>query len=90
MDWKTLLTAFGLIFVAELGDKTQLAVLTMSAESGKPWMVFIGAALALTVISLIAALVGGLLAQYVPQNIIRYVSGGLFILFGILIIFNKL
>src|SRR5512136_1332336 len=37
---KTFLSAFGLIFLAELGDKTQLAAITMSAETGKPWHVF--------------------------------------------------
>jgi putative Ca2+/H+ antiporter (TMEM165/GDT1 family) len=45
MDWKTLGTTFGAIFVAELGDKTQLAALTLSANARAKWAVFAGSAL---------------------------------------------
>jgi putative Ca2+/H+ antiporter (TMEM165/GDT1 family) len=47
MDLRILLTTFGIIFLAEMGDKTQLAAMTMAADSKKPWAVFIGASLAL-------------------------------------------
>jgi len=50
MDWRVLLTTFGVIFLAEMGDKTQLAAMTMSAQSKRPWAVFIGASLALTAV----------------------------------------
>jgi len=45
MDWRVLLTTFGVIFLAEMGDQTQLAAMTMSAQTKRPWAVFIGAAL---------------------------------------------
>ena len=51
MDWRVFLTTFGVIFLAEMGDKTQLAAMTMSAQTKKPWAVFIGSALALTAVS---------------------------------------
>src|SRR5436190_11904547 len=58
MDWKTLASTFGAIFVAELGDKTQLAALSMSAGSRAKWAVFAGSALALITTSAIAVLAG--------------------------------
>src|ERR1051326_8015494 len=51
MDWRVLFTTFGVIFLAEMGDKTQLAAMTMAAESKKPWAVFLGASLALVAVS---------------------------------------
>ena len=50
MDLRVLLTTFGIIFLAEMGDKTQLAAMTMAADSKKPWAVFIGASLALAAV----------------------------------------
>ena len=41
MDWRVLLTTFGIIFLAEMGDKTQLAAMTMAAQTKKPWAVFL-------------------------------------------------
>ena len=53
-----LASTFGTVFVAELGDKTQLATLLLSAQSGSPWLVFLGAALALICSSLVGVLLG--------------------------------
>ena len=61
MDWRVFLTTFGVIFLAEMGDKTQLAAMTMAAQSKKPWAVFIAAALALTAVSAIGVLAGSVL-----------------------------
>jgi putative Ca2+/H+ antiporter (TMEM165/GDT1 family) len=47
MDWRVILTTFGVIFLAELGDKTQLAAMTLAAQTRRPWAVFIGASVAL-------------------------------------------
>ena len=58
MDWRVVLTTFGVIFLAEMGDKTQLAAMTMAAQTKKPWAVFIAAALALTAVSAIGVLAG--------------------------------
>ena len=59
MDWRVLASTFGLIFLAELGDKTQLAAIAMSAESRSPIAVFVGAVLALALVTLIGVAVGG-------------------------------
>jgi Ca2+/H+ antiporter, TMEM165/GDT1 family len=69
------LTAFVTIFLAELGDKTQLATLLMSAESNSPWIVFAGAASALLATSLLGVIVGRWLAQRVPENTLKTAAG---------------
>lgn len=83
MDWKVLASTFGLLFLAELGDKTQLAVISMTCKTGKPWMVFVGAALALIVVTLIGAFAGQLIAQYVPVAVINKVAAALFVVMGV-------
>jgi Ca2+/H+ antiporter, TMEM165/GDT1 family len=69
------LTAFITIFLAELGDKTQLATLLMSAESKSPWVVFAGAASALLATSLLGVLIGRWLAQQVSEETLKTVAG---------------
>ena len=82
MWWNALLAAFGLTFVAELGDKTQLVILTLSAKYGfKP--VFLGAASAFALLNALAVSVGVLLYEFVPDNVIKYTVSGVFILFGL-------
>ncbi|MDQ3175219.1 MAG: TMEM165/GDT1 family protein, partial [Acidobacteriota bacterium] len=66
MDWRVFLTTFGVIFLAEMGDKTQLAAMTMAAQSKRPWTVFIGSALALTAVSAIGVVVGSVVGNYIP------------------------
>ena len=56
--WIVFSSTFITIFLAEMGDKTQLVTLLMSAESQAPWIVFIGAALALIATSLIGVSIG--------------------------------
>lgn len=88
MDWKLLVTTFGAIFLAELGDKTQLATLTLSAGASSKWAVFLGSALALIATSAIAVLVGGALSRIVPEEWIRRIAGGVFILLGVVYVFG--
>jgi len=83
MDWKVLASTFGLLFLAELGDKTQLAVISMTCKTGKPWMVFLGAALALIIVTLIGAFAGQLIAQYVPVAVINKIAAALFVVMGV-------
>ena len=90
MDWKILGTAFVTLFLAELGDKTQLAIITMSSKSDSKWAIFIGASLALVLVSLIAVLVGGVLSQYVPTEWLQRVVAVAFIVIGVLMLFGKL
>ena len=61
-------TSFATIFIAELGDKTQIATFMLSAESGHPIIVFIGSALALIFSSIIGVLVGKWIANKIPAK----------------------
>lgn len=89
MDLRVLLTTFGIIFLAEMGDKTQLAAMTMSAQTKRPWAVFIGASLALAAVSAIGVLVGGVAGQYVPLEWVKRIAAGLFIVIGVLMLMGK-
>lgn len=89
MDWRVLLTTFGVIFLAEMGDKTQLAAMTMSAQSQRPWMVFLGASIALVAVSALGVVVGTVFGNYVPLIWVKRVAAFSFILIGILILFDK-
>jgi putative Ca2+/H+ antiporter (TMEM165/GDT1 family) len=89
MDWRIFLTTFGVIFLAEMGDKTQLAAMTMAAQSKKPWAVFIGSALALTAVSAIGVVLGSVIGDYVPLVWIKRVAALSFILIGVLILLGK-
>jgi Ca2+/H+ antiporter, TMEM165/GDT1 family len=84
MDWKLLLTTFGTIFVAELGDKTQLATLSMAAEARAKWAVFCGAALALCASSAIAVIGGEAVGRVLPPVWLRRGAGAVFIALGLL------
>ena len=90
MDWKVLLTTFGLLFMAELGDKTQLAVISMTCKHGKPWPVFIGATLALAVVTALGVLGGQAVCQVVPAQVLRKVSAVAFVVLGVLMWFGVL
>ena len=89
MDFRVLLTTFGIIFRAEMGDKTQLAAMTMSAQTKRPWAVFIGASLALAAVSAIGVLVGGFAGQYVPLEWVKRIAAALFIVIGVLMLMGK-
>jgi len=84
MDWKTLFSTFGAIFVAELGDKTQLATLSLAAGARTKWSVFAGSALALVATSAIAVLAGTAVTRVVPAHWLRRIAGGVFIVLGVL------
>lgn len=90
MDWKVLGTAFVTLFLAELGDKTQLAIITLTAKTESRWAVFLGASLALVLVSLLAVLVGGVLTQYVPTEWLQRGVAVAFILVGVLMLFKIL
>ncbi|MDB4969209.1 MAG: hypothetical protein JWN44_4898 [Myxococcales bacterium] len=89
MDWKLLATTFGAVFIAELGDKTQLATLSMSSGQVNRLSVFLGSASALVCTSLLAVLAGGLITRYVPPQYLRRGAGAIFIVLGLLYIFRK-
>ncbi|HII61419.1 TMEM165/GDT1 family protein [Pyrococcus horikoshii] len=86
---KDVLQIFLLIFLAELGDKTQLATITFATKYG--WLkAFIGAVSALAVVNLIGALIGEKIGDYFTMSVINKAAGILFIIFGILIFFDKI
>jgi putative Ca2+/H+ antiporter (TMEM165/GDT1 family) len=89
MDFRVLLTTFGIIFLAEMGDKTQLAAMTMSAQTKRPWAVFLGASVALIAVSAIGVLVGGVVGQYVPLEWVKRVAAVAFIVIGVLMLAGK-
>jgi Ca2+/H+ antiporter, TMEM165/GDT1 family len=89
MDIKVLLMTFGMIFLAELGDKTQLATLTFAAESKSRLAVFLGSAGALVLTSLLAVLLGSVIARFVPTNYIKVAAGALFLVLGVWMIVSS-
>jgi putative Ca2+/H+ antiporter (TMEM165/GDT1 family) len=90
VDWRVILTTFGIIFLAELGDKTQLAAMTLAAQTRRPWAVLIGASIALACVSAIGVAVGGLLGEHLPMIWIKRASAVAFIIIGALILIGKL
>jgi putative Ca2+/H+ antiporter (TMEM165/GDT1 family) len=90
MNWKILMVTFITIFLAELGDKTQLAAIMMSSKTKSPISVYIGAMVAFAVITLLAVIVGAGITRYVPMHVIKNLSAASFIIIGILILVGKL
>jgi putative Ca2+/H+ antiporter (TMEM165/GDT1 family) len=89
MDWKVFLTTFGILFLAELGDKTQLAVISLTTETARPLGVFLGAIAALSVVTLIGVFFGHLIHQWVPASVLRKVAASVFIVVGLVMFFGK-
>ena len=88
MDFKLFISTFGLVFLAELGDKTQLATLSLSANYNSKISVFLGSAFALIVSSLLAVLFGAGLSRLLPPNYIQIGAGIFFIIIGIWILIS--
>ena len=81
-----LITSFSTIFLAELGDKTQLATLILSAQSGRPLIIFVGAALALIFTSLLGVIIGRWIANNLPRQRFTLVSGIIMLSLGIYLV----
>jgi len=90
MDWKIFGTAFITLFLAELGDKTQLAVITMTASTESKISIFLGASAALVVVTILGVVFGGVLSQYVPTEWLQRIVASAFIVIGLLMLFGKL
>ncbi len=86
MDWKLLFTVFISILLAEMGDKTQLAVLSCSGSSGKWLEVFLGSMLAFLVLTLTASILGSKINSLIDRKTVEKIAGALFILIGLTII----
>lgn len=83
VDWKIFLTIFAAVFVAELGDKTQLATMLFAADKAvNKYMVFFAASAALVVASAVGVLAGALLSEYINERYLHYIAGAGFIAIG--------
>ena len=83
MDWKIFLTIFGAVFVAELGDKTQLATMLFAADKEvNKYLVFMAASAALVVASAVGVLAGSLLSEFVNEKYLHYIAGAGFTVIG--------
>ena len=84
-----LLSTFLTIFIAELGDKTQLATLTLGGTSNKPLAVFLGSSIALVFASLMGALAGGSISNFVPEIILKSIASITFFIIGMRLFINS-
>ena len=84
--WTTFFSTFITIFFAEMGDKTQLATLLLSAQSGSPWIVFIGSGAALIATSLVGVLLGRYLAKILTPETLDIAAGMLLMVISILLL----
>ena len=84
-----LFSTFLAIFIAELGDKTQFATLTISGTSKKPVAVFLGSSSALVFASLLGALAGGSISTFVPEVILKSIASITFLIIGIRLLVNS-
>ena len=84
-----ILSTFLTIFIAELGDKTQIATLTMSGTSNKPLAVFLGSSTALVLASLVGALTGGSISNFVPEIVLKSIASVTFFILGMRLFINS-
>lgn len=83
-DWRAFGTTFSLLFLAELGDKTQLAVLGLASKQPSPWLIFAGGSLALTAVTALGVIGGQQLCRWIPQQLLLKISAGAFVVMGAL------
>ena len=76
-------STFVTVFLAEMGDKTQLTTITLSSTTNKPLAVFIGSSVALILATLLGALAGGSIANLIPAFLLKLLSGIVFLIIGI-------
>ena len=82
MDIPLLVSTFFTVFLAELGDKTQLATVALSGTSNRPLAVFVGSSSALVLASLLGALAGGSVASIVPTELLQLIASVGFLVIG--------
>ena len=76
-------TTFVTVFLAEMGDKTQLTTITLSSTTNKPLAVFIGSSIALILATLLGTMAGGSIANLIPAFLLKLLSGLVFLTIGI-------
>ncbi len=87
---KSIWLAFGAVFLAELGDKTQLAILAMKSKGFSGWGLFVGSMIAFSVLTALAIFFGGWLQTKIPVEMIQKIAAGSFIVIGLLMWFGKI
>ena len=90
MFWQTFLSTFGLVFLAELGDKTQLATMLLVAQEKSPAAVFAGSASALVLSSFIGVVAGLAITKVIPTSFIQTGAAIAFITIGVLMLVGKI
>ena len=89
MDWKIFTTIFIAVFIAELGDKTQLATMLFATDKEvNKYLVFMAASAALIVASAIGVLAGSLFSEFINEKYLHYIAGIGFILIGAFTLYN--
>ena len=86
--WRCFVSTFITIFLAELGDKTQVATLLLSAQSHQPWVVFGGAAAALVSTSLVGVLLGQWLAKFLTPKTLELATGSILAMVAVLLLID--
>jgi Ca2+/H+ antiporter, TMEM165/GDT1 family len=89
MDWQLLALSFSTVFISELGDKSQLATLSLSGSSKAPRYVFLGATAALLLASLIGVLLGDRLSQTLPTKPLKAIAALIFVLLSLRLLMTE-
>ncbi len=89
MDLRAFAVTFGLVFLAELGDKTQLTTMMLAARTRSPILIFAAAGLALVISSLIGVVFGEALTRLIPLRYIQIGAGISFVLIGGVLLVGK-
>lgn len=89
MDWQVFATTFSMIFIAEMGDKTQFAALAASAGTKSTWSVLLAVVLALSLAGVLGVVAGKFLGDFLNPETIRWISGSLFVCIGIWILIGR-
>jgi putative Ca2+/H+ antiporter (TMEM165/GDT1 family) len=89
MPLALLASTFATVFLAELGDKTQLAIVSLSGTTSRPGAVFAGSAAALVLASLLGAAAGGSLSALIPTNALQLAASAGFLVIGIRLILRS-
>ena len=90
MDLTLFISVFTTVFVAELGDKTQIATFALIGSTNKPYAVFLGSSSALILTSLIGALAGGSISSLLPEHILEATAAIIFIYLGTSLLVNSI
>ncbi len=90
MDWKLFVGTFFTIFLAELGDKTQMASLLLAARTKEIWTIFAAASLALICVTFLGVVFADALIKFLSPSLIKKGAGIVFILMGVLIFLDKI